>query len=221
MKKIKMILFDIDNTLIYGGDTLRYYYQYPRLLEKTLSIALDVPLARAVEIANDHRARYNGSGEKSFETYNIADVIWYDAICTLDPNVGISEMIQTQAVLNTLKSQGYILGAITDGPTAQAHKLLKAAGIDESLFSLFVGWDRGGTMPKGGRQDIYKKILSEYDYDASEILMVGDSLFADIMPAHACGLEVVHICPTADSGYPTTASIEELLPYLNNNEQNN
>ena len=219
MKKIKLIIFDIDSTLVYGEQTLNYYRQYPPLLELTLSRSLNISLEKAKEIADDHRQKFNGRGEKSFETCNADFSMWHDTICTLDPSLYIPKLPQVQKMLEDLKKSGYILGSITDGPTIQAKKILQTAGINQSLFSFFIGWERDGKMPKGGLTDVYKYIITQYKFDPSEILMVGDSIDADIIPAHACGINVLYINSNTDSLYPTISSVELLLNYLSEYER--
>ena len=219
MKKIKLILFDIDNTLVYGERASKYYKQYPRLLEKTLSVCLGVPLESAQEIANEHRRLFGGRGEQALTTYALDASAWHDAMCSLDPNASIKPLPDVQELLCALRERGYLLGAITDGPDTQAERILNAAGIDKNIFSLLIGWKKYEEMPKGGRSDIYKKVIADYKLDPGEILMVGDSLGADIIPAHACGINVLHISEDAHGEFPTIKSIGVLLNYLNKNDQ--
>lgn len=206
MKNIKTILFDLDNTLVYGEDACRYYEQYPPLLEKTLAQCLETSLEDAKQIADEHRSRFNGRGEKSFETHDVGLSAWYEAICTLDPGVYIAPMPGVQELLLRLRARGYKLGIITDGPAAQADKILAIAGIDKDLFSVFIAWEKESTFPKGGRSDIYREIVVSEKLDPEEILMVGDSIETDITPAASCGLRVFRVDKTT-----TVENIEDYL----------
>ena len=47
MKKLKLLLFDIDNTIVYGEQASKYYRQYTSLLEKTLSVCIGISLKRS------------------------------------------------------------------------------------------------------------------------------------------------------------------------------
>lgn len=207
MKNIKTIFFDLDNTLVYGEDASRYYEQYPLLLEKTLGLCLEIPLEKSKQIADDHRARFSGQGERAFETYGIGLSEWYEAMCTLDPSTNIRPLPQIQDFLRRLKANGYKLGVITDGPAVQADKILMAAGIDKDLFSTFIAWEKDSAFPKGGKNDIYQKIISDEKLDPSEILMVGDSIETDITPAAACGIRVFQVSKEM--------SVETVENYLN------
>ena len=213
MKKIKLILFDIDNTLVYGEAAKKYYQQYPIFLEKMLSKCLYISLNEAKKIADEHRRLFNGRGEKAFETYNIDFCIWNKTICTIDPNIYIQPLLNIQKLLVDLRND-YLLGAVTDGPTQQAYKILKAAEIDKDLFSLFIGWEFRKKMPKGGLPDVFKQIISQSGLSPSELLMVGDSVDADIIPAHTCGINVLHINDVVKTKFPTIKQIEMLPDYL-------
>jgi FMN phosphatase YigB (HAD superfamily) len=214
MKKIKLIIFDVDNTLVYGNEALRYYKQYSPLLEKTLSETIGVSIAEAKQIADSHRKQFNGRGERSFETYSKDMTNWYDAICTLDPSIYVPEMTESQKVLSFLLSQGYSLGAITDGPTKQSLRILRSAQIDTNSFQFLIGWERGECMPKGGSIDVFKKVLEEYQLNPEEILMVGDSLETDIHPALSCGIRAIYISEEVDDQFETIRSVESLPDYL-------
>ncbi len=217
--KIKLILFDVDNTLVYGKSASRYYRQYSSLLEKTLASCLNIPIGEAKRIADEHRRIFDGRGEKAFETYNVGLLEWYEAIGKLDPRTFISELPQVRSLLRSLKEMGYELGAITDGPGDQADRILSCAGIDKSVFSLFIGWIKGEAMPKGGGQKIFKKIISEKGLSPGEILMVGDSVNSDILPARSCGINVLHVKSDGKSEFPGIKSVEGLLKYLEAHEQ--
>jgi FMN phosphatase YigB (HAD superfamily) len=216
MKNLKLIIFDIDNTLVYGPCVYQYYAQYPSLLEKTLADYLGITLDEAKHIADNHRQRFNGRGERAFETYSSDGTHWYNAICTLDPVPYIPSMHDAQEVLNNLRDKGYTLGAITDGPTKQSHKILNAACIDVSMFDFLIGWERGSLVPKGGRSDIFTSVMHERGLDASEILMVGDSLETDIIPAYRVGMRVAYIAQDTHKDFPTIQSIAELSVLIQN-----
>ncbi len=219
MKKIKLILFDVDQTLIYGNEAALYYKQYPKLLEQTISTLRGVTMGEAKNIADEYRQQYNGRGEVALESLSKGNTVWHDALCSLETDPFIQKMSHVHNLLNTLKFKGYSLGVITDGPTSQAKKLLSSAQVATQLFSIFIGWERGKKMPKGGTSDVYKKIIEQTKLQPSEILMVGDSLETDILPAHACNMNVLHIHPTSNTNYPTIPSIETLTTYLKNHEK--
>lgn len=214
MKKIKLILFDIDNTLVFGPEAKVFYLQYSIALEKAFARALGLDHKEAKRIVDDHRVKYNGQGERAFVTHSLDMAFWYDAICSLEPKVFLVDLPPVRNLLTQLKVDGYRIGAITDGPTKQAEKILSTIGVDKNIFSLFIGWELGMPLPKGGSKNVYQKVLSEYALLPKEVMMVGDSLGSDILPASEVGLRVVHIGTHGHSVFPTLKSVAQLSDYL-------
>lgn len=188
-----MILFDIDNTLVFGEKASRFYLSYSRILEKTLSELLNIALEEGKRIADEHRRNFNGHGELAFNTYGLGMEKWYETILSLDPQKNIEPVPETNNVLRFFKKRGLIMGAITDGPAPQAEKIFKAAWIKKELLDFYIGWEKGKPMPKGGSKKIYKKLCRNFKLNPSEVMMVGDSLHADILPALEVGLKAVHV----------------------------
>ncbi len=215
MKKLKLILFDIDNTLVFGESARKYYRQYGPLLEKTISEIMGISMEQGQMIANEFRLKFDGRGEKAFEVFDENMSMWNRAICSLDPFEHIVPNTKVSNILTDLKKAGYVLGVVTDGPTVQAYKILKAAGIDREVFNIFIGWEFGMKMPKGGRKDVYKKIISQHNLKPDEIMMVGDSILTDISPAHECGMQVLYINEEKHNLFPTSKTVDDLINYIN------
>lgn len=191
--KIKIVLFDIDNTLSYGDKAKEFYSQYSRCLEKTLADTLKITVEEAKKIADVYREKYNGHGEKSFSDLNIGMDVWFRGILTLDPDIFLEPLEKSNKLIEALKYLGFTVGAITDGPTIQASRILKAIQVREELFDFIIGWERGGNMPKYGDKKIYQEVCEKYNTRPDEIIMIGDSLETDILPAREVGLETIHI----------------------------
>lgn len=208
-----MALFDVDNTLVFGEKATEFYRYYSRILEKTLADNLGVELAEGERIANEHRVKFNGRGEMSFQTYNISLDAWYDAIASLEPRDFLETIATTDRVIQFLKDKKIIVGAITDGPRTQVDRILSAAGVDKSNFDFIIGWDRGKQMPKYGSSDIYEKVCLENNIAKDNTVMIGDSLGSDVLPALKAGLKAIHISdnPNINDKYLTLKSIEQLL----------
>ena len=212
-----MVLFDIDNTLIYGEKATIFYTEYARLLERTLAHTLKIELMHGIEIANEHRVKFNGCGERSFETYGIDDRVWYDALTTLNPEDYLEPLPITNTILHALKKRNVIIGAITDGPRTQVERIYHAANIDASAFQFIIGWQRGSPRPKNGKTNIFKEVCANNHVSPFTTMMIGDSLETDIIPALRAGLQAIHIShhpPQTDTEYKRIPSIESLIPLL-------
>jgi FMN phosphatase YigB (HAD superfamily) len=214
MKDIEMALFDIDNTLVYGKKASIFYGHYARILEKSLAEALGIELLEGIKIAGEHRAKYDGMGEKAFQTYNLGMDILYDALIKLDPEKYLEALPVTDKVIKSLKAEDIIIGAITDGPRELVNKIFAAADIDISLFNFIIGWERGSPMPKYGSGHIYENVCMKNAITKERAVMVGDSLYSDVLPALRVGLKAIYISDeegTKTKGYFTLKNIEPLI----------
>lgn len=214
MSKIKQIIFDVDNTLVYGEEAKTYYSQYPKVLEKTLANCLAISLEEAKIIADKTRHENTGRGELTFINMNLGIEKWYDAISTINPSEYLKPNSSVNKILQSIVKNGINIGAITDGPIGHLDKICQAANLDKSIFDFCIGWQRGKDKPKGGSSKIYREMITKLKLKPNEILMIGDSLADDIIPAAECGLEVLHISTTQKSDYATITTIENLLSYL-------
>ncbi len=218
--KIKIVLFDIDNTLSYGDKAAVFYRQYSRHLEKVLGQSLGISVEEAKKIADNYRAKYNGHGERSFFELNIGMDVWFEGILLLNPEEYLEPLDYSDKLLRLLKDLGFIIGAITDGPRVQASRILGAIQADEKNFDFIIGWEKGNKMPKYGSKRIFEEICKEYSVKPNEVVMIGDSLETDILPAKEVGMEVIYITSLDTGGqFKKIRDIEEL--YVNLLIENN
>jgi FMN phosphatase YigB (HAD superfamily) len=211
-EKIKLILFDIDNTLVFGEPAMNFYSQYSRTLERTLAKLLKTDEVEAKRIADDFRARFNGHGEIAYIEL-LGDISpWYKAIRTVKPRKYLPKFAEVNKLLGKLRRKGYLLGAITDGPTIQGESILRSAGISKQHFNLFMGWESNAAQPKGGKSDVYTRVAALYNLDPENIVMVGDTLRLDVLPAIEANLNAIHISDieTPDAKWLTVKNVLEL-----------
>lgn len=214
MKNIKLVLFDLDNTLAFGEEAEAFYRQYPRVLECTLARQLSISESSAKEIADKFRADFSGRGELAFEALGLGLESWYEAICELEPRKYLRPIPQTKRTLDAIRNGGMQIGLVTNGPTPQARRILEQIGVDTDAFAFFVGWKKGESFPKEESGRIFLSIAERSGIMPREIVMVGDSLESDILPAERVGLRTVHITNAPGSNTterPTIRSVEQLL----------
>lgn len=211
--KVKVILFDVDNTLVYGKDAQKFYSEYSKTLETLLARRLDTSKNEAKIVADAFRKRFKGHGEKSFDALGIGIDAWYEEIFKIDPAKYIKPMKKSNVLLRELSKEGFIIGAVTDGPTEQSRRIMKVAQIDYKIFDILIGWEKGKEMPKAGSSKIFKDICRERKLKPGNIMMIGDSLSADILPAKSVGLDVIHVRGdmVETVGIKSIKNIEELL----------
>ncbi len=213
MKNVKMVLFDVDNTLVYGPGAKRFYRQYAGVIEKSFAEALGRELLAGARIVSAHRSQYGGMGEKAFETYHLGMDLCYDALMRLDPEEYLEPLPMVDKVIRSLKEKEAIVGIVSDGPRGLMDRIFAATGIDASLFDFAIGWERGSAMPKYGSGSIYERICEKHGVAKERAVMVGDSLYTDILPAVGVGLKAIHISDkkeAAGGDFITLKNIESL-----------
>lgn len=188
----KIIVFDIDQTLIFGREANRFYTRYGRALEIAFAREMGLELERAQECLNAYRRAYDGRGELAFDTFDITSSCVYDAICSVNPAGTLPRMDATIATITHLKDRARLL-AITDGPITQARRLFAETGIQIEWFAEVIGWERGKEKPKNGSSRIFEEVISRYNIKSEELVSVGDTRSVDIEPAERIGARSAHI----------------------------
>jgi len=193
MNKIKLIIFDLDYTLITGPEANSFYGLYSRALERVLAEKLEMPIDGARRIADYFRENYDGQGELSFPYLRLNLNYLYDAFCEFAPERHLAPLSSNRNILLLLNKQGYRLGIITNSPTLLAKKILKAAEIEEDLFEFIIGWERDEGFPKEDSGKIFKEVVRRANLKPQEVVMIGDSIRTDILPARKAGLHAIQV----------------------------
>jgi HAD superfamily hydrolase (TIGR01549 family) len=195
MKKIKAVLFDLDNTLI----------DFLQMKEEACQAAVDAMIS--VGLKMDRQTAY----ARLMKTYFKVGIESDEAFTRFLGNEGqfkhkilaaaINAYLKTKdsflkpypnmkQTLQKLKKAGITLVVVTDAPKTKAYQRLLAMDID-SYFDFVVGFEdtsqkkRNGMPLKLAIEKLREKIL---DLRNDEILMVGDSISRDLNPAKELGL---------------------------------
>jgi putative hydrolase of the HAD superfamily len=196
MHKIRAILFDLDNTLIdflkmkeesckaaahamvTAGLQMEEAQAYERLIKTYFSVGIESDNAFSEFLKSagqfDHKIlaaainAYLDTKSKCLKPY---------------PNV--------KAVLRRLQKKGLFLSIVTDAPKTKAYQRLLCMGI-EPYFKFIVGYEDTNSAKHTGLPlllalDLLKKEIT--DIKTEEVLMVGDSMARDIVPAKRFGLQ--------------------------------
>ncbi len=200
MIKYKIILFDLDGTLSDPKEGITKSVEYA--LEKmnvvshvkNLECFIGPPLQESF-------ATYCGLDKE--ETHRAIE-LYRERF----KKVGMFENILYQGIehlLQSLKSQQYILAVATSKPTPFAEQILKYFHIDH-LFDLIVGSNLDGT--RTSKTEIIQYILDEYkNYDKSEFVMIGDRKH-DIIGALNTGIDSIGVT----YGYGSHKEIKDANP---------
>jgi HAD superfamily hydrolase (TIGR01549 family) len=196
MHKIRAILFDLDNTLV----------DFIRMKEESCRAAIKAMANSGLQM-NENQA-YELLLKKYFDVGIESDRAFTEflkSVNQFDHKIlasGINTYLKTKnkflkpypdvkSVLGKLKRRGVILSILTDAPKTKAYQRLLSMGI-EPYFKFVVGYEdtnksKHTGLPLLRALEMLKKEFP--DIANSEILMVGDSIERDIIPAKTLGLK--------------------------------
>lgn len=196
MHKIRAILFDLDNTLV----------DFIQMKEESCRASVKAMVASGLRMKEDQ------AFELLMKTYfdvgiesNIAFSEFLRSIDQFDHKIlasGINTYLKTKnkflkpypnvkPVLGKLRRKGIFLSIVTDAPKTKAYQRLLSMGI-EPYFKFVLGYeDTNKSKHTGLPLLLALEMLRKEcpDIANSEILMVGDSIEKDIVPAKEFGLK--------------------------------
>jgi putative hydrolase of the HAD superfamily len=196
MSKIRAIVFDLDNTLI----------DFVRMKEESCKAAVRAMVASGLRMKEDE------AYDRLMQIYFAVGIESDNAFSEFLKNAGqfdskilaagIKAYLKTKReflepyphvkpVLRELKRRRLALSIVTDAPKTKACQRLSRMRID-SYFGFIIGHEDTGKMKKTGLPLllVVKLLRKELPGIAnSEILMVGDSMEKDIVPAKKLGLK--------------------------------
>jgi phosphoglycolate phosphatase len=164
----KLIIFDMDGTLINSGDVITDTINFVRA-----DLGLDA-LSKDVLLNNLNNPEINAAkffyGTDEFTPYQTKIFTkYYDEHCTQ----GISLYNGIYELLNELKNYNYTLSVATNASSSFAIKMLDSLDIYK-FFSLVLGNDHVKN-PKPA-SDILELTLEKLNFEVQNSILVGDSL---------------------------------------------
>lgn len=210
MKEIKVVLFDIDDTLCKTAGTK--YLVFDKLYDLNEKFK-QISKEEFRSILNESRNEYfNKEIHKGFNTYARIE-FWFNALKRMKIRLSISELRSivlkyweftlervepypdVHFVLDTLKKKKLCLATLTAGDfISKSEKLIKMK-VDEFFDYTFS--TEIVQRPKTS-SEIYKYVIDYFGFEPSQFLMVGDKPTEDIAPANEVGITTVQVTIRGD-----------------------
>ena len=194
MEKIKAIIFDLDNTLI---DFMRMKKEATRSAMKAMiNAGLKVNETEGYHKLLRIYQKLGIESENAFQEYLKEEVGRIDekmlaaAINAYlkTKNSFLKPCPSAKSTLRELKKRKIKLAIVTDAPKVKAYQRLLAMNI-EKYFDFVIGFEDTGKKKK---TDIpLKRAIEKLKLDPKEIMMVGDSVKRDVIPARK--LDVISV----------------------------
>ena len=188
-KPIRAVIFDMDNTL--------FDFVEAKLIACAAVISyLQVPVEPVVLLKYFLRPAHGFESHENirdFLNYNncYSDAIFIQCCVIYDEEkiAAIKPYPHVAETLSVLRERGLKLGVVTDAHNGNALKRLKKAGLEE-FFDAIITMDMHGKAKPSPEPFLLS--MSKLGVNASETMLVGDSIRRDIIPAKALGMFTVH-----------------------------
>lgn len=204
--KLKLIIFDFDETLYYSPNALQCYIQF---IKKTILDLSDYSEEKAMKIIKEYGFDQKGEKRVSFgktcEKFGIPKQLWED----YKKNHFFEIDYENAQTVNNklLRKMSKKIPLVIVSNEIYEHILYKSKRlkIDLSNFNQIYA-PKKENLNGIDKQETYSKILKEYNLTPHQAIVVGDRYNVDIKPFENIGGKGVQISNTKE--------IESLLKYL-------
>lgn len=210
MNNIKVLIFDLDNTLInYGGVTDKAWELACQRLTEKYEISVDyLILSKEIlrinnSIWEDEERRPKGNVSfyelrKSIvkEAFDHLDIHNDEAVEFLVQNYSdckyeaVYMFEDVPVTLKSLKDKGYIITLLTNGDSKTQRDKLKRFNMNSLFDSVFIDGEQGVGKPE---KEAYKNILRKYQVQPFEACMIGDHYLWEVVAPKKYGLKAIWV----------------------------
>lgn len=210
-RRIKAVFFDLGFTLIYfNGDFARILSEsYLILADRLIKAGYHFDAHEFAERFNNkmksyYQQRENDLIERPIDKFinDILAEIQNNHIPATVSREAMNEMYrntekhwlieeETHETLKKLRAQGFKLGLITNASDAwDVNNLIDDHNLRSYFSSILISASEGIRKPD---PRIFEKASAQLGIDLAEAVMVGDTLDADILGAHNCGMRAIWV----------------------------
>lgn len=193
---IKLVVFDLDDTLVRSHDSHAELIAERREdVARTLRISekeaetLITELRKEEGITNYElyeRLQIESNGLRGGDV--LRDRIMHKNQKRMaEPNPTLVEQ------LKKLGAEGKVLSIVTESPYELTLSKLNSALIPNTLFAKIVGWEKGKMPPKSGKivKETFSNLMAELNSSADETVAVGDEAKTDLIPMKLLGASTI------------------------------
>lgn len=210
MKDVKVLIFDLDNTLInYGGVTEKAWQLTCQKLVETYSVLQD-----AIDLANEiikvNNAIWEDENKRpkgNFSFYELRKSIVKEALQHLgiEKEDIIEFLVQNYAVckheavyvfedvfdtLIELKKRGYSLALLTNGDSEFQREKLKRFDLERLFDGIFIDGEQGVGKPE---REAYDNVLRLFQVQPYQSCMIGDHYLWEVVAPKSYGLKAIWV----------------------------
>jgi HAD superfamily hydrolase (TIGR01549 family) len=208
MKKIKILVWDLDGTLSPQDDVIEH--QFRKKVLKILAEKLETTFAQAKEKFIAREKELKGTTK----TLNSLGVDGFGIIAQVQQEVDWEKLLKKDQhlvkILNDLNQYRHIL--LTDNTKKSGERKLKALAIPRGIFEKkFYGIDLQLVKPN---PNLFSKVILYTQLEPEKHLMIGDSLEKDILPARSVGMKTCIVGSTTETADYSIKKIYQTVEVL-------
>lgn len=196
--KSKYFIFDLDDTLAYEVDYLKSAYKEIALLLKDDLLFNEMlsSYKNKEDVFAKLEAKYRIPKKQLLETYR-----------THFPDISLVE--GASEILQKIKSQGYLLGLITDGRSVTQRNKLKALNIDRFFDKIIISEEFGSEKPE------VKNFIAFEREDIEEYIYIADNVKKDFIAPNKLGWTTICLLDNGSNIHKQSFNYSsEFLPKL-------
>ncbi|HSD56392.1 MAG TPA: HAD family hydrolase [Candidatus Saccharimonadales bacterium] len=199
---IELVVFDIDNTLVFANDPA-FYDQYGQAVERAVASHYQVSPEVAAHITDTYRSDFGGGEQALFRddvhlrypnvtARGANSALLFEELCRIEPTGHFAKQEAMREGVIGLRSLGLKTVALTSSPEPLSRKILAEAGFDpDEDFDAYLTYGPDELPPKmDPTRSIFAEVAQEFGAEHNHVLAVGDSLRHDITPAQQLGMLV-------------------------------